>query len=287
MPPDAAPAAPPAAPAAAPPATPPAAPWYQGKLDPELIGHAQIKGWKLDDPQATAIEAIKQHREAEKFIGAPADQLLKLPKDTDPKSWEPIWQRLGAPKDAKEYDFSAVKFSNGDAVDQSFADAMRATFSSLHLPKEWAAPITAAVVKYMDDADKAEATLSEAKRGEEIAALMKSWGPNAELNKLTAMQGAKRLGVSPETVAELEKAKGYAGVMEMFRKAGAGLREDTFHEGGQGGNSNPVTSDGAYARIQELNRDETFTKRLMAKEVAALNEYDALHRQWLGITERE
>jgi hypothetical protein len=46
------PPAPPTPPAAA--RRPPTTPWYEGKLDAELIGHIENKGWKKDDPVAVA-----------------------------------------------------------------------------------------------------------------------------------------------------------------------------------------------------------------------------------------
>src|SRR6185369_761088 len=78
--------------------TAPATPWYQGKVDAETIGHWDNKGWKKDDPIAVAIEASKQARELQRHFGVPADQLLKLPKDTtDEAGWRAVRQRLGAP----------------------------------------------------------------------------------------------------------------------------------------------------------------------------------------------
>ena len=49
----------------------------------------------------------EHYREAEKLIGAPASQLLRLPADPskDMDGMKAVWQRLGAPSDAKEYDF--------------------------------------------------------------------------------------------------------------------------------------------------------------------------------------
>src|SRR5690242_976648 len=58
-----------------------AAPWHQG-IDPLIIGHWQNKGYDLADPGKVALEATKQARELERHFGVPADQLIKLPKDT-------------------------------------------------------------------------------------------------------------------------------------------------------------------------------------------------------------
>lgn len=258
-----------------------AKPWHDGKLDADLIGHAQNAGWKIDDPAALAAEAVKAHREARKFIGVPENQLLRLPTDAkDEAGWNSVWQRLGVPKDAKEYDLSAVKFADGTAIDDAFADTIRQTAITNRIPKDAATAFAQSVVKFMEGADAAEAAEKTAKLNSEKAELAKSWGPNADLNKLTAMQGAKRLGVSPEEIAALENVTGYSKVMEMFRKIGAGTSEDTFVDSKA---TAPVTSASAQARLNELQADKQWVDRLFKGDAAARREHDALIQQIMGV----
>lgn len=254
-----------------------AKPWYDGKVDAETIGHWDNKGWKKDDPVAVAIEASKAARELQKHFGVPADQLLRLPKDAnDEAAMSAVRQRLGMPKEAKEYDFTSVKFADGTELDQGFTDAMRAALHKVGVAKDAAPEVVKAVVKFMDDADKAEGDARTATLNSERANLQKEWGNNFEFNRLTAMQGAKRLGVDPETVAKLESEVGYSKIMEMFRKIGAGTTEDSFVEGGNG---NPTTMNGAKARIEELKSDPQWRARYLAgskKEVDEMNNLIAL-----------
>jgi hypothetical protein len=252
-----------------------ATPWHGGKIDADTLGFWQNKGIDAADPIAVATTLTKQYREAEKFVGVPAAQLLRLPKDaSDEAGWNTVYQRLGAPADAKDYDFSSVKNAAGQAPDAALLDTIRATAASLRLPKDKAPDLAAAVVKHLDAVASERAAASAAKLTAEKAELAKSWGANAELNKLTAMQGAKRLGIDPETVATLENQVGYAKVMEMFRKIGAGTSEDTFHDGGSG--ANPVTRESAQARLNELTNDQAWGKRLLAGDAAARREFDHL-----------
>lgn len=254
-----------------------AKPWYEGKADAETVGYWQNKAWKADDPVTIALEATKAAREAQKFVGAPPDQLIRLPKDAgDEAGWNAVWNRLGKPKDAKEYDLSAVKFADGTAIDDGFADMIRQTAFSQHLPKDAATAFAQSVVKFMEGADAAEIAETTAKLNAEKAELAKNWGPNADLNKLTAMQGAKRLGVTPEAVAALEKTIGYAQTMEMFRKVGAGTSEDTFVEGK---GTTPTTVASAQARLAELQSDKAWVDRLFKGDAAARREHDNLIAQ--------
>lgn len=254
-----------------PPPAPPPAPWYEGKADAEIVGWMQNKGWDKD-PVAGLIEATKAHRELQKHVGVPAERLLRLPEKADDEAgWSAVRQRLGMPKEAKEYDFSAVKFADGTELDQAFTDPIRAALHKAGVAKDAAPEVVKAVVKFMDSAEKAETDARAATLSTERASLQKEWGSNFEFNRLTAMQGAKRLGVDEQTVAKLEGEIGYSKIMEMFRKIGAGTTEDTFVEGGSG---NPTTLNGARARIEELKSDPDWTKRYLAgskKEIDEMN----------------
>lgn len=264
------------------PAPTPQAPWYEGKADAETLGYWQNKAWKSDDPVNIALEATKAAREAQKFVGAPPERLIRLPADAkDEAGWKDVWSRLGAPKEAKEYDFSAVKRADGTPIDESLAETIRQAAFTSHTPKETAAAIAASLVKHLDGQKASQDAETASKVAAEKAALAKSWGVNEAENRLTATQGAKRLGVTPEQVQALENTIGYAGVMEMFRKIGAGTSEDTFVDGN---NAAPKTAGSAQARLTELMADQAWGKRLLAGDVSARREYESLTEQITGIS---
>lgn len=264
------------------PAPAPAKPWYDGKADAETVGFWQNKAWKADDPVTIALEATKAAREAQKFVGVPPDQLIRLPKDAkDEAGWNDVWSRLGAPKEAKEYDFSSVKRADGTPIDETLAETIRQASFASHARKETAAAIAAALVKHLDGQQASQTAELTSKLNAEKADLAKSWGTKADENKLTAMQGARRLGVSPEEVAALEKVAGYSKVMEMFRKIGAGTSEDTFVEGNMDA---PKTAGSAQARLNELMADPAWGKRLTGGDAAARREFEALTEQVVGVS---
>ena len=265
-------------PTPAPTPTPTPTAWYEGKADAETVGYWQNRGLKLDDPVAIALDATKAAREAQKFVGVPPERLVRLPeKPSDEAGWNAVYQRLGAPADPKEYDFSTVKAADGTAPSAALLDTIRATAATLRVAKDKAPELASAVVKFLD-AQKAEtAAVTAAKLTEEKAALAKSWGQNADMNKLQAMQGAKRLGITKEAMDALEGVAGYAAVMEAMRKVGAGTSEETFVEGG--GSGMPATSGAAQARLNELMNDAAWGKRLLAGDAATVREFNALTQQ--------
>jgi hypothetical protein len=261
--------------------TPPAAPWYEGKADAETIGHWQNKGYDISKPDVIAIEVTKAARELQRHFGVPPDQLLKLPNSAaDEAGWKAVHSRLGVPTEAKDYDLATIKWADGTDLEPGFVDMMRASLHKANVAKDRATDVVQSVVKWLGDADKAEAADTTVKRTQERERLLREWGNNAEFNRLTAMQGARRLGVNEEDVARFESILGYDRTMEIFRKIGAGTSEDTFVQSGQGGN--PTTANGAAARRAELMADQGWAERYLKGGVTERREMEALNTMIAG-----
>lgn len=264
------------------PPTPPAPPWHDG-IDAETIGHAQNKGWKLDNPKEAFSAAAKVARDLERHFGAPADRIVKIPAaDARPEDIRAYLERLGAPKDAKEYDLTAVK-------DPAIADSLRATMHERGVPKDVATSIAATVAKSLESKATTDAALNAGKLAEQRANLEKNWGAKDSatynFNQLQAMEGARRLGIDPEAVKLMENQIGYDRVMEVMRKIGANTREDTFVEKGPGGPQGDVTTvEGANARLKELMSDtDGWAKRFNGGGVAEKREWQRLTQMITGV----
>ena len=252
---------------------PPTAPWYEGKADAEIIGHWQNRGWHDKDAVTVAIEATKAHRQAEKFIGVPADQVIRLPKDaSDEAGWKQVWSRLGASSDPKDYVFNGP---DGKPIEGPLGDFLRDRAAKLQLPKDKAAALAADLVKHTQDTKVAEKVELDAKVAEEKGALAKSWGKNMEANMFVAKQAAAKLGVSPDQVAALEGVVGYAKVMELFRSIGARIGEDKFVSS-TGPTPGVMTREQAVAKKAELMADSAWAKRYLSGGAPENREMTAL-----------
>lgn len=259
----------------------PTPPWYQGVngIDQEIVGHWTNAGWINKKPEEIALEATKSWKAAEKHVGAPADQILRVPKDLkDEAGWKAVWTRLGKPAEAKEYDFSAIKFSDGTALDDNFAASAREWAFKFNLPKEAAAGLTQEFAKYLDNAETTEKTERDAKVLEQKAALKKNWGPNEAVNMFIAQRAAAALGIAPETVASLEGVIGYDKIMEMFRVIGTKIGEDKFVlSDAPGGKSGVMTREQAIAKKSDLMADKVWVQAYQNGDQAKLREMMALN----------
>src|SRR5690349_6925227 len=61
-------------------------PWYS-TMDADNVAWLESKNWKQDDPLAVLPKALESYRNAEKMIGTPPDQLIKMPKEGDSEAW--------------------------------------------------------------------------------------------------------------------------------------------------------------------------------------------------------
>lgn len=273
---------PPPPPASPPP--PPVANWFDG-ADAELVGHIQNKGWHDKPANEVALAAIAAHREAEKFIGVPADRVVHLPKDAaDEAGIKAFRSKIGVPEAADKYTLPELKFADGSAPDVKFTDWFKETAFKAGVPQEAASQLATDFTKFIENADDAGKAATAAKLAEGKAELAKNWGENQVINLEIAKRGAAAVGVSPEAVAAMEATDGYAKTMEAFRQIGVLNGEAKFIGGGNGptGSNGVMTRDQATARKAELMNDTGWVKRYTEGDVAANKELGDLLKIIVG-----
>lgn len=251
--------------------------WYSA-LDADTQAYVTAKGL-ADKPVAEAFaQAAKSHREAEAYIGAPADQLLRLPKATDgPEAWDAIHQRLGRPVAADKYDLAAVKFADGSDLDQSFVDFFRAEAFKGNLSQAAATSLAQSFVKFLENSETASTAEATEALNAQRAELKANWGQNFDANLFIARQAALKLGLTPDQVASMEGLMGYKNLMEAFNTIGRKIGEDTYVASGGPSGTGTVTADQARMRIAEMKTDDAFQKRLLAGGAAEAREFKAMH----------
>ena len=239
----------------------------QEGYDPELVGHAQNRGWDKLDPKKAALEAVKAHREASKMIGLPENRLLRLPADaTDEAGWKGVWSKLGAGKEAKDYDLNEVKFTDGKALEAPFADAIKASAFKNNLPKAAAVEFAKDMVKLLEASTTAAAADNTIKLADEQRKLVSDWGPgNMETNTIIAKAAAAKLGPQFQAAVQaLEGQVGYADVMKLMHKIGTSIGEDVFLKNLTPDKSGILTKEQAVEKRKELMADSAWSKRYLA-----------------------
>lgn len=261
-------AAAPAAATAAAPASAPAA-WHSG-YDAETVGWLENRGYTKLDANSALAEAIKGFRNAEKYVGVPAEQLVRLPTDDNPDSWNPVYDKLGRPKAASEY-----KVDVPEGTPDAFANWAKDTFYKHGASAKMVEGFTKDWNEYMAKAEAQAQVEYKSQVADEMNKLKNSWGDSYDSRIDRAKAAAQQLGVTKETLNKVEGMIGFTELMNLMDGIAGKMAEDTFAGGGNKGDS--VNSpEGAAARIKALNEDKDFTARYLAGGAAEKAEMEKL-----------
>ncbi len=258
--------------------TPPAGngQWFD-TFDAEVKGHLQNKGWDKLDPAAAVAEAVKAHRAAEKRLGAPADELVRLPKDPNDAAWADAYKRLGKPDEATGYDLSPLSPADKPLAPELVSALQQAAHKAGLAPGQLLGVADAFLKHQGEVATKADAEV-KFNATAEAEKLRQNWGPNYDTNLFVAQRAATVLGISPEAVTALEKVAGYSTTMETIRKLGVAMGEARVITGQQPGNTTAAMSaDQAAARIADLKNDTAWINKWANGGVEEKRELEQLH----------
>jgi hypothetical protein len=269
---DIAPAAP-AAPATPPPAAPavaaaPTQTWTDGFSD-DLKGYVQNKGFQNPG------ELLESYRNFEKLQGVPQNQILKLPQNLDISTPEgrAVFERLGAPKDAKEYKIDLPK----EGGDQQAADWLRDYAHKNALTHKQVENLVQGWNELQTGRNSAmtEAQAMELKNQND--GLKKEWGAAFDQNINVAKAAARVMGLEAKQVDALEASLGFSETMKLLHKFGSATGEHSFVSGAPA-NAGLLSRDQAMSKISELSSDRSFGARLSRGEAEAKRQWDNLHK---------
>ena len=267
------------------PVVPPTEPWYKG-ADDTFVGELQRRGLQDKSPLEVAQNFMAAHREAEKLVGAPANELVRWPKDAnDAANWATLRARLGVPTEAAGYDFSELKNADGTPVDPTFVERSRTLAATLQLPKDQAVALAKTLYENETKAAADAAATKAAAAAAEGNALKTAWGNNYEINRVAAVNAAntwfQKAGLKPEDAAAavnaMEAAVGGAKAMEGFLALSRSIGEDNLGGGNGGGPPGVMSYQEAKATKEALLRDQAWVAKWnngdaeAARQIAALD----------------
>lgn len=265
----------PAAPAA--PADPGAAfDWKTAGLDEAKLTTVTAKGWR------GPADLVDSYINLEKFHGVPPDQLLKLPRaDADPKDWDPVFEKLGRPKDAKEYELDLPK----EGLDEKFVEFSKAMFHEAGLTNKQAKALSAKWNGYAAEAMKAQAIAAETAKTEktaannaELAKLQTEWGPAYKANEALVDTAAEKFGMTKDQLLALKDAMGPAAAMKFLHAIGSKLGVESPYAGGQGPTQFTMTKEQAQAKLTELKANPAWVAKFAKGDPDTRAESKRLHQ---------
>ena len=244
--------------------------WTSGFQEQDKL-YITNKGFK--DP----ANMLDSYKNLETLMGTPKERLLRLPEKADAPEWGDIYDRLGRPKNANEYQFGKPGV---EPVNKEFTEWAQKQFHGLGLTKSQGETLAAKWNEYaMGDVQKTQAAY-DANLKVEQGALQKEWGAAYEQKIKGCQAAAQAFGLGKDEVSKLEKALGYSATLKFLSNVGEKLSEDSFigTGGDAGGFKGALTPGQAQAEIQELLKDKDFSRRYAAGDREAFKKMEALHK---------
>jgi hypothetical protein len=244
--------------------------WGKTGLDGDSLQYVTAKGFK-DIPSV-----VGSYRNLEKLHGVPADRLLKVPgPDAKPEEIAAYRERLGMPKDPKEY--KLAKFDAGSEAEQANFEAfLRSTFHGLGAPANLVEGFSQKWAEFVTGAQTAAAKARQDQQAAEEAELKGKMGTNYEKFVNVAKQAGDAFGLKAEHIDALEEAIGFKATMTFLNSVGAKLGEAKFAGGGDGAFGG-YNVEAARAEISRLRNDPGFAKKLMDKDSESQAKWNRLH----------
>lgn len=214
----------------APTSTPPAA-WY-GDIPADRP--QEFRDWVSNKGFKDPLSALESYHNAEKLIGAPADQVIKLPKADDQAGWDQVWNRLGRPETPDAYELPLTEGDSGE-----FAKTAAGWFHKAGVSKAAAQSVAKAWNDHMVQLVTAQANEAKTKADGELAALKTEWGndfdKNAEVGRRGLAEYGRKAGLDDADLNAVEQALGSGKMLRMFHTLGLTLGEHGFVQGQDSG----------------------------------------------------
>lgn len=251
-------------------AAPAAFDWKQTGLDPDSLGYVQAKGFK-DIPAV-----VGSYRNLEKLHGVPPERILKVPgPDAKPEEIAAYRERLGMPKDAKEYKIAKVE-GLAEQEHAAFETFLRSTFHGLGAPANLVEGFSAKWAEFVATSQKAAVQARTEQQAAEEAELKGEQGTNYDKFVNVAKQAADAFGLTQEHVDALEDALGLKTTLTLLNSIGAKLGEAKFAGGGDGAFGG-YNVEAARAEIARLKQDPGFADKISKGDAESRAKWDRLH----------
>jgi hypothetical protein len=247
--------------------------WHSG-FDQETVGWLDNRGLTKLDEKSALPELVKGFRNAEKYIGTPAEKLLKLPDwdKADKVELDQFFGKLGRPAESKDYNINVP-----EGTPRDFADWAQGIFHEAGLNPRQANAITDKWNEYMGSMNNVQTEQQQQATKDQEASLRHDWGNAYDKQLSIAKNAAASIGLTPEKVDALQSALGYDGVMKMMADIGGKIGEAGFVGGDSGSNFNGVlTPSQAVARLANLQSDKEWVGKYMNGNMEAKAEMTRL-----------
>lgn len=200
-------------------------PFYSGFEDEAVRTWAEGKGLK------DAESAVKSYMNAEKLIGVPADQMLRLPKEGDFEGQAAFYAKLGKPAEASAYELALPEGVEKTAEIEAFQGHMKELFHKANLTPEQVKVLAEGYNAFGAQESEDLTADYETSVQAQTLALQNKWGNGYDRMMRMGERATETLGFTTEIIDGIESAVGYEKTIELMAGLGKRMLEDNFVSG--------------------------------------------------------
>jgi len=218
--------------------------WYSD-LPPELQGNLEKKGW--NNPTALP-NVVKSYFELEKLNSS--SEKINFPKDdSDPKAFDPIFNKLGRPESADKYTFP-------EGVDANVVKALAPKLHELGVTQKQATALAQIDIERQQQAQEVERQRVVNDQNQADAALKSEWGAKYSENVELARRAMRGLGMNlDQGFVPMAAAICAKNALKLLHLAGINTREDNAAAIGDAAAGFGMTPNRAKAELAEKGAD--------------------------------
>jgi hypothetical protein len=201
---------------------------------------------------------------AQKMIGVPKDQILKLPTSDKPEDWAPVYDRLGRPAKADDY---KIKVPEGfPPAEKPYVDSVTARAHELGLSQKQLDGMQNWLYEQAGKTMAQQKANQDGKLANWVGSLKTEWGhafdTKLEQSRNALAYYADKAGLGDELKKAMDEtgAGDHPAFLKLFNYMGINLHEDGKLTGkafGEGALQSPVE---AQQQINALRSDANFMK---------------------------
>lgn len=225
--------------------------WDSVQLSPETKQLVADRKWENIDT------ALTSYRNLEKLTGVPPDQIIKLPKDNDPKAWDAVYNKLGRPETADKY---TIPLPEGDKGE--FANVAKTWFHEAGISQSSATKLAERWNGYLAEQQKTFETQQTEKNQVDINALKQEWGADYDKRAQVVDRAAETFGMTQEQLSGLKDVLGPKAAMTFLYNIGAKIPTEEKAPVGMSTTNQAfsMTPEDAKAQLQTLRADKNFSQ---------------------------
>lgn len=234
--------------------------WYSQVSADAAEGDTSLRDWlkASNVPDITALAKIARDNQ----VALRDSGRVKVPgDDAKPEDIAAFHRAIGVPEKADGYEFKAPDGPDGQPLPLNTPLLTRLAEKAAvsGLPKAGFEAVVQDFIAIQLD----EASAADTKQKQEAAAVVKSWGGEADAKIASVDAAAKALGLTSQDMVALRGSIGANKALNMLATIGAGMGEDNFVDGGK--TAFGVDGKSAKNELDRLKGDSEFMAKARTK----------------------